>query len=204
MSAVTSSGVTAAERRGLDRRRRLVDAGREVFARAGSEPGSLPAIAARAGVRADVALSLFENEAELFAAVFEQEQLRTSLLVTEAFARRPDPWDGMVAALTAFLDRACDPAVQRITLIDGPGVLGTERAQEIGASYCLVVVEEGLRRLADARQLRGHDVPMLAHLLHGALVRAAVRIAHADDQAAAREETECELRGLVLGLAPRG
>ena len=203
MSAATPPGLTASEQGGLDRRRRLVDVGREVFAQAGCEPGSLAEIAARSGIPADVARTVFEDEVELFAAVCEQEQLRTSLLVTEAFARRVDPWDGMLDALSAFLDRASDPAVYRITLIDGPGVLGWERAQTMGATYCLLVVEEGLRRLAAADELEGHDVPMLAHLLHGALLQAAVRVARADDRAAARAETERELRRLVLGLAPR-
>jgi AcrR family transcriptional regulator len=184
----------------MERRRQLLEVAREVFAAEGFGSGSLATIAGRTGIPVDVATSLFHSDVELFAAVCEQEHLRTSLLVTEAFARRPDPWEGTVDALATFLDRACDPQVRRITVLDAPVVLGWQRAHELGEDYCLFVVEEGLRRLVEAQLLEGHDVPMLAHLLHGALARAAARVARAEDPAAARAETEHELRGLFLGL----
>ena len=172
-----------------------------MFALRGFGPDSLAVIAERSGVSQAAATTMFGDEVELFAAVCEQEYLRTSLLVTAAFSRRSDPWDGMGDALAAFLDRACDPAVNRIVVKDGPGVLGWQRAQDMGATYCQFVVEEGLSRLAAARQLEGHDLPMLARLLHGALREASMRVARAADPAVARVETERELRGLFLGLA---
>lgn len=184
---------------------RLIGTARALFAREGYARTSLEAVCAEAGVTKGALYHHFAGKAELFEAVFEAEEreLCASLVrgAGSGSGRRRDPWQTFQAGCRAFLQATLDPGVQRITLLDAPGVLGWKRMREIEADYGLRLLKEGLRHAADAGRLRTHDVDGLAHLLFGALCEGAMYIARAPDQDAALKRTTRELNALLDGLA---
>ena len=181
--------------------REVMAAAQALFAAQGYEQTSLEQVAAQAGVSELTLRRDFSDKSALFRAVLEDQHRRTILLVGEAFARKRDPWQGMLAGTRVYLDRVCDPGVRRITLVDGPHVLGWDSVQDIGSSYCLLALEESLHRLIEDGGLVCSDVGALSHLLYGAFSRAARRVALAPDPAAARRASEREVRALIKGLA---
>ncbi|CAN5311982.1 hypothetical protein BH24ACT7_BH24ACT7_23470 [soil metagenome] len=85
------------------------------------------AILQAAGVARGALYHNFANKAELFDAVLDRE----AAAVAEAARAVDDPLDSLRAGCGAFLRLALDRAVQRITLLDSPAVVGWERWREL-------------------------------------------------------------------------
>ena len=86
-------------------------------------------------------------------------------------------------------------------LLDGPAVLGWAAWREIGMRYALGLIENELQAAVDAGSLQPQPVAALAHVLMGALDEAALYVATADDQDAARAEVGGVLDRLFGSLA---
>jgi AcrR family transcriptional regulator len=179
---------------------RLLDAGRELFARDGYAGTSLDAVAAAAGVTKGSLYHHFTSKRGLFEAVFERVAAAQAEQVAAAALRERDPWQVAHTGLRAFLDDSQDPAIQRIMLLDGPSVLGWERVRELEAPYGLALIKAVIERLVDSGEMRRRDVDVLAHLLFGALTEGALLMARADEVEAARRTVDGELRALIDGL----
>jgi AcrR family transcriptional regulator len=178
----------------------LLEAARELFAHQGYGATSLDQIAAAAGVTKGALYHHFAGKREVFRAVCEREQARLTRLQTEAFRAQDDPWDGFKAGCQAYLEAAIDPGVQRIMLLDAPGVFGWEGMREIeGEAYAMTIA--GVRRAMAAGRLPRRDPEPLVELLFGALGGAATAIARDEDQRAALRASVRELRRLLDGLA---
>jgi hypothetical protein len=111
-----------------------------------------------------------------------------------------DPWEELVAGMDAFLDCCARPDVQRIMLVDGPSVLGWDVWRAASGEYALRVMEGALQNAIDSGQLIDQPARALAHVLLGAADEAAMVVARADDQDAAREEMRGTVRRLLEGL----
>ncbi|WP_342351924.1 hypothetical protein [Mycobacterium asiaticum] len=106
----------------------------------------------------------------------------------------------MRQGLIGFLDASLTPEVQRILLIDGPAVLGWSRWRELESRYGLGGIQaNALRRATWRRASR----LLLAHVLLAAAEEAAMFIANAPDQQAARNESVRALSALLDGLRSR-
>lgn len=178
----------------------LVAAARDLFAADGYAATSLDAICAAAGLTKGALYHHFESKRDVFRAVCELEEARLARLQAVAFRSRKDPWDGLQAGCRAYLEAAIDPGVQRIMLLDAPGVLGWETLREIEARAFAGAVAAVERAVAAGRIPRRAPEP-LVHLLFGALYEAAMAIARAEDQQAALRAMTRELRRLFAGLA---
>lgn len=179
----------------------LVEAARTLFAREGYGRTSLEAVVAECGVTKGALYHHFSGKAELFEAVFREEERRMCLGLAKAYAKKDDPLEGLRHGCRAFLEESLDPGIQRITLLDGPSVLGWERMREIEAEFGLALLKQGIRHAIDAGRIAERDVDALAHLLFGALCEGAMYIARASDQRAAKRKVEQELRSLFDGFA---
>src|SRR6185503_17372173 len=107
----------------------LVAAGRDLFGARGYDAVSSEEIVAAAGVTRGALYHHFDGKAGLFAAAAQ------------------------------FLDLSLDPSLQRITLLDGPAVLGWERWHEVEQQHGLGLIEAALNAAAVAGQLRPLPVP---------------------------------------------
>src|ERR671922_416395 len=118
-------------------RRKLLRAGRDLFARRGYNDVSTEEIVRRAGVTRGALYHHFRDKRDLFQAVVEQIEQEVMQKVAETALAEGDPWEQQTAAIGAYLDVCLEPAVQRIVLVDAPSVLGLTAWREIEATYGL-------------------------------------------------------------------
>jgi AcrR family transcriptional regulator len=166
----------------------LIAAARELFAQRGYAAVGTEEIVRRARVTRGALYHHFSGKEGLFEAVFEQVEGELTEQVAGVAMGAAGPWEGMRSGARAFLDACLDPAVQQITLLDAPSVLGWERWREIGQRYGLGLVQASVQAAIDAGEIEPQPVRPLAHLLIGALDEAAMLVARADDVQATRRE----------------
>ena len=198
-----SSRRTHAERRAATRRA-LLDAARVLFARKGYAEVTVEEVVRRAGVTRGALYHHFEDKRLLLRAVVEEIEDEIDALVEgaarEAHAGSGDPLEAMMAGHYAFLDACSRPEVRRLVLLDGPAVLGWEEWHEIDAGHAVAQIEAGLGMLVDAELMEPQPLRPLAHLLHGAVIEAALYVAVSEDAQRARGEAGAGLERLMRGL----
>ncbi len=190
---------TQAERRETTRGA-LIAAGRELFARRGYDAVGTEELVVAAGVTRGALYHHFDGKRGLFDAVFEEVERELVGRFSFEELTGADPFSALAGGIDQFLDISLNVEVQRITLLDGPAVLGWERWHELEARYGLGLIEAGLSAAIEAGQLRDLPVAELATALLGALIEAALLVARAEDGAAARKRAGRVLRGLLEGL----
>lgn len=187
-------------------RHALVDAARRLFVEKGYHHTGTEEIVAAAGVGTRGALyHHFTDKQALFEAVFHSVEVD---LVTAAAQNLADPADGALnqlrQGLIGFLDASLTPHVQRVLLVDGPAVLGWTRWRELENLYGLGAVRAMLERAIEEGDLGPHlPVDVMAHLLLAVADEAALFIANAPDQHAARDRGVQALNALLDGLRTR-
>ena len=177
-------------------------AARELFARDGYAATGREAIVERAGVTRGALYHHFADKEALFRAVFEE--LEAEVMAKAAAAAvtvsADDPLGQLRAGSLAYLDVTLDPAVQRICLLDAPSVLSLTARQEVVDVYAAGLVREVLKAAMDTGAIIHQPLEPLTHLLLAALHEAALYVARAADQAAARAEVGATVTHLLDGL----
>jgi AcrR family transcriptional regulator len=181
----------------------LLSAARSLFTEYGYAATSTNEIADRAGVTRGALYHHFAAKDDLFRAVFEQLEAETAEHVAREAIAGPDPLEQLRLGCRAFLDACLDPAVQRIVLLEGPGVLGWETWQEIEERYGYGLVATGVEAAIAAGEFEQQPVEPLAHVLFGALAQAGLVVARADDPRTARAQMEAATDRLLDGLRAR-
>ena len=179
----------------------VVAAARRLFASEGYAGTSLDAVAAEVGVTRGAVYHHFASKRELFRAVYERERERLGKIEVEAYRRKRDPWEGLIAASVAYLEASTDPEVQRITLLDAPGALGWDTMRETRDRDAIASMRIAVSQAMDAGRLRRRPIDPIVHLLHGAICESAIEVARADDQTGALRAASTELRRLLRGFA---
>ncbi|TRW77819.1 TetR/AcrR family transcriptional regulator [Mycolicibacterium sp. 018/SC-01/001] len=193
---------TQAERTAATRAK-LLASSRELFAVNGFADVSTQAIVAAAGVTRGALYHQFADKTELFAAVYEdvEAELVTRIATGIAEAAPADHLAAMRVGARLFLDVCSAPDVQRIVLIDAPAVLGWQRWREVGMRYGLGVIEAMLGQAMADGVIPEQPVRPTAHVLLGALDEAALFIARAADQEAAKSDMYVVCDRLIDGIA---
>jgi AcrR family transcriptional regulator len=181
----------------------LIAAARPLFAERGFSGVGTEEIVRAAGVTRGALYHQFADKRELFAAVFEQVEAEVTTETARAAVASgaSDPLAVLRVGALGWLEACSEPEVQRIVLLDGPAVLGWAAWREIGMRYALGLVENELREAVAAGSLEPQPVAALAHVLMGALDEAALYVATAEDQAAARAEVGAVIDRLLASLA---
>jgi AcrR family transcriptional regulator len=178
----------------------LTEAARTLFATRGYPNVPADDIVRAAGVTRGALYHHHTDKQELFREVFEKLEQEVTDEVAQVARDAPDQWTGMVAALARFLELCQRPDVLRIALTDAPAVLGWQAWREIESRHGLGLITELLDAAVAADLLVPTPVPVLAQLVLSLVIEAALTIAHADDPAAAREQTQQALLVLFSGL----
>jgi AcrR family transcriptional regulator len=178
----------------------LLTVARQLFTERGFAATSTTEIADQAGVTRGALYHHFAAKDDLFRAVFEQLETEIAEHVARDALAGADPLEQLRLGSRAFLDACLDPAVQRIVLLEGPGVLGWETWQEIEERYGYGLVAAGVEAVIAAGLVDAQPVGPLAHVLFGALSQAGLMVARADDPGAARAEMEAAMDRLLDGL----
>ena len=182
-------------------RRVLIDAARELFGTRGYGDVGTEEIVARAGVTRGALYHQFADKKDLFRAVVtaleEQMIARVALEATTGAATAGEVLRQVVGA---WLDVCEDPVVNRILLLDAPGVLGWEEWRAIGEQFGLGTAMALLGQAMDEGAIARQPVRPLAHVVIGALDEAALYVARAEDRTTARAEMDSVLARLIDGL----
>ncbi len=181
-------------------RKALLKVARKLFAERGYAATATEEVVRRARVTRGALYHHFRDKQDLFKAVLHEEEQRLALKIAETALAQPDPWSQLILGSQAFLDACLDPAVQQIVLIDAPAVLGWAGFREIDEAYFLSAMKNTLERAMEAGLIAPQPVDPLAHIIFGATHEAAMLIAHADDEAAARNEASAAITRLLSGL----
>jgi AcrR family transcriptional regulator len=179
----------------------LLRAGRELFGSKGYGGVGTEEIVAQAGVTRGALYHQFADKRDLFRAVLEDlEQEVITRLGEQVVAKATSAAAALSATMSAWLDVCEEPDIQRIMLLDAPGVLGWEEWREIGHRHALGEAMALLEAAMEAGDLARQPVRPLAHVVVGALDEAALYVARAQDRASARAEMTAVLERLIAGL----
>jgi AcrR family transcriptional regulator len=176
----------------------LIRAGRELFGARGYGAVGTEEIVARAGVTRGALYHQFADKQDLFRAVVEALEQDVIGRVGRSLAGVSGPGEALTAMMGGWLDVCEDDEVQRILLLDAPGVLGWDEWRAIGHRYGLGEVVGLLEAAMEAGAIARQPATPLGHVVIGALDEAALYIARAEDPKAARVEMEGVL-GRLLG-----
>jgi AcrR family transcriptional regulator len=184
-------------------RRAVLAAARASFGRKGYAQTSVDEIAAAAGVTKGAVYHHFAGKEALFRAVHAEVEADALARATAAGDPTEPPLDLIATQLNAYLDAALDEEIRRITLIDGPALLGFEWDPTADQQ----AAHEALRSFIAAAISRGQIVDLdpdaLAHLIGCLALQSGLFIARAADPDATRATLGQALDAMLHGLASR-
>jgi AcrR family transcriptional regulator len=177
----------------------LVSVARELFTEQGYAATSVEDIIQRAGVARGALYHHFTGKDALFRAVYEAVQADTASRVVAAALAVGEPWAGVRAGLSAFLDACLEPQFRRIVILDSVSVL-QQQAWEGGIEHIeLPMLRSVLTPLVESH-LPGLGVEALVYVALGGLYGAALYIARSPEPRAARSEQDVVLDAIIGGL----
>jgi AcrR family transcriptional regulator len=187
-----------------DTRESLLLAARALFAAHGFDGTGTEQIVAEARVTRGALYHHFRDKADLFRAVMAQAagDVATRLIDEQLAADAASPLAEIREGVSAFLDVCVGGDFQRIVLVDGPRVLGTDAWDDLVERYGRSILEEWLSRCVQAGDLAPVPVRSLARVLIAMLTEASLAIARADDPAAERAELGEVIDRILTGLRP--
>lgn len=187
--------------RGEATRQRLLAAARQLFGERGYEDTSVEDVLSASGVARGALYHHFKGKAELFDAVAEAVFAEVASTTDVAARAGATPLERLRAGAGAWLELACEPAIQRIVLLDSPAVLGWARWRELDEQHSLGDLRASVRRLARERRVPGGQEEILARMLLAALNEAALFITCAEDSASALQTARAAVDLLIDRLA---
>lgn len=190
---------TQAERLAVTRATLMREA-RLIFAASGYDAAATEEIVQRAKVTRGALYYHFKDKRAVFEAIVEEVASEIAAAIDKRAEPAGDPLQALIEGTRAFIDACLDPAVRRIYLIDAPAVLGWHRWREIDAPHGLRSLREGVAAVLAARPDQTLNAEPITFLLSGAFNEAALWIAEARDEKAARREMDRTLVQLMERL----
>jgi AcrR family transcriptional regulator len=183
-------------------RRAVLDAARSLFGRQGYGQTSVDEIADAALVTKGAVYHHFDGKKALFRAVYDEVEADAQARGLRAANPDRPPVDQMVAMMNAYLDAALDVEIRRITLVDGPAILGHEVDEGAQQQPGYLAMRAFLANSMASGQLMRLDPDALADLVGGLAWVAGLLIARAGDPDATRAALGPAVEALLRGLAP--
>jgi AcrR family transcriptional regulator len=181
-------------------RRRILDAGRDLFSERGWAATTIDEIVRAAGVTKGALYHHFRDKTDVLRAVYEEQEQRSIDGLLAIGAGHDDPLDALRAGCRAFLTACLDPTFRRIALVEAPAALGWEEWRAIDARYGFGLLRAGVEVSMRAGRMRRMALDDVAHLLLAALSEAALLLGRAEDPAASLDELAEAFEALLDGL----
>ena len=187
-----------------DTRAALIAAARRLFAAHGYDGTGTEQIVADARVTRGALYHHFRDKADLFRAVMAEAagSIAQRLIDEQLASQAPSPLAEIQQGISAFLDVCVGGDFQRIVLVDGPRVLGSDAWEELVERYGRGILEEWLNRCVEAGDLEAVPVRALARLLIAMLTEASLAIARSAAPSETRAEFGIVLSRMLTGLRP--
>lgn len=183
-------------------RRAVLAAARAAFGRKGYTQTSVDEIAAAARVTKGAVYHHFAGKEALFRAVYAEVEAEAQARTAGAVDRGRSAIDQIVAGVNAYLDVALDEEIRRITLVDGPAVLGLEPEGPADQQPGYVALRLSLATAIAHGQIIDLDPGVLAHLIGGLSLLGGLLIARSSDPDVTRAALGPALDAMLRGLAP--
>jgi len=183
-------------------RQAVLAAARSLFGQNGYAHTSLDEIAAAARVTKGAVYHHFAGKKDLFRAVYSEVEAEAQARTAGAVDPGGSPIDQIVAGANAYLDVALDEEIQRITLVDGPVVLGLEPEGPAEEQAGYVALRFFIATAIAHGQLADLDPGVLAHLVGGLSLLGGLLIARSGDPDGTRAALRPALDAMLRGLAP--
>jgi AcrR family transcriptional regulator len=186
-------------------RRAVLGAARSLFGAGGYAQTSVDEIAAAARVTKGAVYHHFASKEALFRAVHAEVETEAQLRAVQGRDPVQPPIDQIVGMVNGYLDAALDPEIRRITLIDGPALLGFEPDIPDGAQAAQI---EAVRAFVAGAIERGElvdvDPDLLTQLIGGVALEGGLLIARSPEPDRTRAQLGRAIDALLRGgLAPR-
>ncbi|MGP2975607.1 TetR/AcrR family transcriptional regulator [Serratia nevei] len=182
-------------------RQKLVAAARQQFGSVGYAETVMDELTAQAGMTRGALYHHFGDKKGLFLAVVQEIDAEMDARLAAISANAPDEWSAFAGRCRAYLAMTIEPQVQRILLRDSPSVLGAEHLQA-SRLQCIASMTNMLQKLMEQRTIATTAPEVLAHLINGGLMDAALWIANQQDEKIALEQALAGLTLLLNGLRP--
>ncbi|MDY0960681.1 TetR/AcrR family transcriptional regulator [Massilia sp. CFBP9026] len=183
----------------VETRGKLIKAAREAFASKGFADSSMDELTAQAGLTRGALYHHFGDKKGLLKAVIAQIDGEMMARLAAILANAPTAWNGFVDESVAYIMMATEPEIQRIMLLDGPAALGDPSQWQM-QNACISSTQRSLEKLMEEGTIREVDALATSRLVNGALLSAALWIAHADDPQAVSKQAVDSFVVLVEGL----
>lgn len=184
-------------------RRAVLAAARSAFGARGYAQTSVEEIAAAARVTKGAVYHHFASKEALFRAVHAEVEAEAQARAVEA--RDPDgpPIDQIVAMVNGYLDAALDAEIRRITLIDGPALLGLEADLPADGQAQVDAVRSFIADAIGRGEIVDVDPGLLTDLIGGIALQGGLLIARSPDPDVTRVSLGVAVDALLRGgLAP--
>lgn len=186
-----------------ENREKLIAAARKAFAEQGYAAASMDHLTAEAGLTRGALYHNFGDKKGLLAAVVDQIDSEMAEYAQSVGANAGDMWSGLLAEGAAYIEKALDPEVQRIVLLDGPAVLG-DPSQWPSQNRCLQATRTKLELLIEQGIVKTVDPEAAAMLLNGAALNAALWLASSANPQAMLPKTLEAFNLLASGFLVKG
>jgi AcrR family transcriptional regulator len=186
-----------------ENREKLIASARRAFAQQGYAAASMDSLTAEAGLTRGALYHNFGDKRGLLAAVVDQIDSEMADYAKSVGAKADDAWLGLLAEGAAYIEKALDPEVQRIVLLDGPSVLG-DPSQWPSQNKCLQSTRNTIELLIKDGALKPVDPEAAAMLLNGAALNAALWIASSANPQAMLPKTLEAFNLLASGFLVKG
>jgi AcrR family transcriptional regulator len=183
-------------------RRAVLDAARTSFGKKGYAQTSVDEIAAAARVTKGAVYHHFAGKEALFRAVHSEVEAEALTLAAAATDSTGTPIDQIVARVNAYLDVVLDEGIRRITLLDGPAVLGLEPDGPAGEQPGHVALRLFIAAAIGRGQIVDLDPDVLAHLIGGLTMLGGLLMARASEPSVTRATLGRALDAMLRALAP--
>lgn len=184
-------------------RAKLIAAARKAFGEQGYAEASMDDFTAEAGLTRGALYHHFGDKKGLLEAVIQQIDAEMAQRLKAISSAAPTPWEGFVQENIGYVEMALEPEIQRILLRDGPAVLG-DPSRWPSADGCIAAIQKSVEDLQEAGLVRNDiDAEVVARLISGASMDAALWIANAADPPSASGKALPVFKALLEGLLQR-
>ncbi|VCU61245.1 Transcriptional regulator, TetR family [Tritonibacter mobilis] len=184
-------------------RLRLVAAARQVFVKNGYADTAMEDLTSAAGLTRGALYHHFGDKKGLLKAVAQDIEIEMDERLLAAAHQAQNTWAGLQRRCHLYLEMALEPDVQRIVLRDAPALLGLSYTEECQRS-CVASLARVLQELMQEQIIHKGDPEMLARVLNGGLVHAALWISSEEDPRARLESAITTIDTLLSGLKTTG
>ena len=179
----------------------LMTVARKHFARDGYSGAEIAAIATDARVTTGAIYHHFGSKKGLFTAV--AEDLEEEILRAAASVKHDDPWQRLRLGFDKLIDLCASPAVQRITFIEAPQVVGPEAWRKIELQYAFGTLRSVLTSLREAGVIKPYSIDLMARTLLALLHETSAEVARTKQDPAVRVQISEMVSGVFDVFAAR-